>query len=71
MSPLDNIGGGSALKSAFNVALYGLNQPPIVAIVSPLYRFEMAQMGQFLTMLISILVLQRGLFQIIQVQNSS
>jgi len=71
MSPLDNIGGGSALKSAFSVALYGLNQSPIVAIVSILYRFEMAQMGPFLTMLISILVLERGLFQIIQVQNSS
>lgn len=41
-SPLDNIGGDSALKSAFNLALYGLNQTPIVAIVSPLYRFEIA-----------------------------
>jgi len=53
-SPLDNIGGDSALKSAFNLALYGLNQSPIVAIVSPLYRFEIAQMGPFSTMLISI-----------------
>lgn len=70
-SPLDNIGGDSALKSAFNLALHGLNQTPIVAIVSPLYRFEIAQMEPFLTMLISILVLVRGLFQIIKVQNSS
>jgi len=46
-SPLDNIGGDSVLKSAFNLALYGPNQSPIVAIVSPLYRFEMAQMGPF------------------------
>ena len=63
-SPLDNIGGDSALKSAFeNLVLYGLNQSPIVAILSPLNKFEMAQMGPFLTMLISILVLVRGYFK--------
>ena len=47
-SPLDSTGGDSALKSAFDLVLY---------------RFEMAQMGPFLTMLMSILVLVRGLFQ--------
>ena len=45
----DSTGGDSALKSAFDLVLY---------------RFEMAQMGPFLTMLMSILVLVRGLFQI-------
>ena len=70
-SPLDNTGGDSALKSAFDLVLYGLNQSPIVAIFSPLHRFEMAQMGPFLTMLMSILVLVRGLFQIINAQKSS
>ena len=70
-SPLDNIGGDSALKSAFNVASYGSNQSPIDAIVTPLYTFEIAQMGPLLTMLMSILVLVRGLFIITKVQNSS
>ena len=51
------------LKSVVDLVLYGLNQLPIVAIVSLLYRFEMAQMGPFLTLLISILNLVRGLFQ--------
>ena len=55
-SPLDSTGGDSALKSAFDLVLN---------------RFEMAQMGPFLTMLMSILVLVRGLFQIINVQKSS
>ena len=57
-SPLDSTGGDSALKSAFDLVLY---------------RFEMAQMGPFLTMLMPILVLVhvRGLFQIINVQKSS
>ena len=50
-SPLDSTGGDSALKSAFDLVLYTC-------------RFEMAQMGPFLTMLMSILVLVRGLFQI-------
>ena len=55
-SPLDSSGGDSALKSAFDLVLY---------------RFEMAQMGSFLTMLMSILVLVRGLLKIINVQKSS
>ena len=55
-SPLDSTAGDSALKSAFDLVLY---------------RFEVAQMGPFLTMLMSILVLVRGLFQIINVQKSS
>ena len=55
-SPLDSTGGDSALKSAFDLVLY---------------RFEVVQMGPFLTMLMSILVLVRGLFQIINVQKSS
>ena len=46
-SPLDDIGGDSALKSAFSEALYGLNQSPIMAIASPLYKFEVAKIEPF------------------------
>ena len=59
--PLDYIGVDSALKSVFVLVLYGLNQSPIVAIVSLLYRFEMAQMEPSLGMKI-ILILLGGLF---------
>ena len=52
--PSDNIGGDSTLKSVVDVVLYGLTQSPIVVIVSPLHRFEMAQMGPVLTILIYI-----------------
>ena len=69
--PSDYIGFLSALKSAFVLVLYGLDQSPIVAIVSPLYRLEMAQMGSFLNMAITILVPVRGLFDIIKGQNST